>query len=81
MTHKYFGLYLDLYFKYTRFPAYCSNVLILQSIWTYVKKMNSAIFKKLSTIFNNNNEQMFVYLNEFVGQTFVEPSISRVPEF
>jgi hypothetical protein len=55
-------------------------MLILQSVWAYVKKMNSAAYKKLNALFTDNGDRMFVFLNEFVGQTFVEPSVSRVPE-
>lgn len=56
------------------------NVLILQSVWFYVKKVNSAAYKRLNSIYSDNNTSMFVYLNEFVAQTFVDPAINRVPE-
>jgi len=42
--------------------------------------MSGAVFKRLNTLFTENNDRMFVFLNEFVGQTFVDPSFSRVPE-
>uniref|UniRef100_A0A914KMQ1 Protein DIS3 homolog n=2 Tax=Meloidogyne TaxID=189290 RepID=A0A914KMQ1_MELIC len=56
------------------------NIIILQSVWVYIKKMSGAVFKRLNTLFTENNDRMFVFLNEFVGQTFVDPSFSRVPE-
>jgi hypothetical protein len=56
-------------------------MIILQSVWVYIKKMSSAVFKRLSTMFFENNNRMFVFLNEFIGQTFVEPGVSFVSEF
>lgn len=56
------------------------NLIILQSVWAYVKKMNSAAFKKLHSIYSESGDRIFVFLNEFIAQTFVEPSTNRVPE-
>uniref|UniRef100_A0A914HZ11 Protein DIS3 homolog n=1 Tax=Globodera rostochiensis TaxID=31243 RepID=A0A914HZ11_GLORO len=56
------------------------NLIILQSVWAYVKKMNSAIYKRMNAIYTENAGQMFVFLNEFVSRTFVESGNTTVPE-
>ncbi|KAL3121606.1 hypothetical protein niasHT_008735 [Heterodera trifolii] len=56
------------------------NVIILQSVWAYVKKMNSSIYKRMNGIYTENVGRMFVFLNEFVGGTFVESASITVPE-
>uniref|UniRef100_A0A915EFZ8 Protein DIS3 homolog n=1 Tax=Ditylenchus dipsaci TaxID=166011 RepID=A0A915EFZ8_9BILA len=56
------------------------GAVILQSAWNYVKKLNPPIYKRLSNLCSENLGRFFVFLNEFVSETYVDPGVNRVPE-
>lgn len=55
-------------------------MIISQSAWNYVKKLNPSVYKRMNTLYLENRNRFFVFLNEFVGETFVDPGLNRLPE-
>ncbi|KAI1724898.1 RNB domain-containing protein [Ditylenchus destructor] len=56
------------------------NIIVPQSAWNYVKKLNPSIYKRVNKLYTENQDRLFVFLNEFVEATFVDPGLNRVPE-
>lgn len=59
---------------------YFRNIIIPQSAWNYVKSSNSAVYKRMNTIYLENRDRFFVFLNQFVNETFIDLELNKVPE-